>query len=143
MKEDVPVNHQDNLIPILDTKMGIVRGQIVHHHYSKSMASLEEGCRILRNCPPDLPWDTKLAYLNKLMVRIMRAMYGYNTRRTVGTRILGKLDSNMRNFKLASRGQGHMVQDKGANYNPYLFHQLVVVQVEGPKGTRVKIVDLP
>ena len=88
MKKDVPVNHQDNLIPILDTNMEIVRGQIVYHHYSKGMASLKKGCRILRNCPPNLHWDTKLAYLNKLMVRIMRAMYGYHTRLR-GQRVLG------------------------------------------------------
>ena len=79
MKEDVVWNHQDRLLPILDTKIRIVNGQVVHHHYTKSMSSLEvvlnrssmslgskmsilvqEGCRIVRNCSPDLQWEVKL-----------------------------------------------------------------------------------
>ena len=102
--------------------MGVVGGQIIHHHYTKSMASLEvvlersamsagskmsilvqEGCRILRNCSWDLPWESKLAHLNKLMVRIKWAGYSFNTRVIVATRILGKLDNNLRNFHLLGR----------------------------------------
>ena len=41
MKEDTPGNHPDGMLPILDTKMAVIGGQIVHHHYSKPMASLE------------------------------------------------------------------------------------------------------
>ena len=41
MKEDTPGNHPNKMIPILDTQMAMVDGQIVHHHYSKPMASLE------------------------------------------------------------------------------------------------------
>ena len=41
MKEDTPSNHSNGMIPILDTQMCVVDGQIVHHHFSKPMASLE------------------------------------------------------------------------------------------------------
>ena len=41
MKEDVPGNHHNKMLPILDTQMRVVDGQIVHHHFSKPMASLE------------------------------------------------------------------------------------------------------
>ena len=41
MKEDVPGNHPKKMLPILDTQMRVVDGQIVHHHFSKLMASLE------------------------------------------------------------------------------------------------------
>ena len=41
MKEDVPANHRNGLLPILDTQMAIVDGMIVFHHYTKPMASKE------------------------------------------------------------------------------------------------------
>ena len=41
MVEDVPATHECHSLPILDTKMAVVGGCIVHQHYSKSMASLE------------------------------------------------------------------------------------------------------
>ena len=41
MMEDPPGNHHDGILPILDTKMAVIGGQIVHHHFSKPMASLE------------------------------------------------------------------------------------------------------
>ena len=89
MKEDIPYNHHNQLLPILDTQMGVVNGQVVFHHFSKKMSSLEavlkrssmsmgakmailvqEGCKRLRNCSISLPWDTKLTHLNKFMVQI-------------------------------------------------------------------------
>ena len=41
MKEDIPYNHHNQLLPILDTQMGVVNGQVVFHHFSKKMSSLE------------------------------------------------------------------------------------------------------
>ena len=41
MKEDTPGNHQNGCLPILDTQMEVVDGLIVHHHFTKPMASLE------------------------------------------------------------------------------------------------------
>ena len=41
MKEDVPSNHVNNRLPILDTEMTIIDNQIIHYHYSKPMSSLE------------------------------------------------------------------------------------------------------
>ena len=79
MKEDTPGDHEDKMLPILDPKMAVVGGQIVHHHYTKPMASLEgtlersamskavkynilvqEGARRLRNMCPSSSWDLKL-----------------------------------------------------------------------------------
>ena len=56
--------------------MGIRDGKVIHHHFSKKMSSLEvvlgrsamsmgsklsillhEGCRRVRNCSVELPWD--------------------------------------------------------------------------------------
>ena len=41
MKEDVPSNHLDGLLLILDTKMRITSSGIEFHHYTKPMASME------------------------------------------------------------------------------------------------------
>ena len=41
MKEDTPGNHPYYKLPILDTKMSVVYGQIVSHHYAKPMAFQE------------------------------------------------------------------------------------------------------
>ena len=41
MKEDTLGCHASGFLPILDTQMGVVDGQIVHHHYVKPMAALE------------------------------------------------------------------------------------------------------
>ena len=79
MKEDTPGNHEDRMLPILDTKMAVVGGQIIHHHYTKPMASLEvtlersaisksakynilvqEGAKRLRNMCPSSSWESKL-----------------------------------------------------------------------------------
>ena len=69
MKEDISWNHDNNLLPILDTQMGIRDVKIVRHHFSKKMSSLEvvlgrpaismgsklsilvqEGCGRVQNC---------------------------------------------------------------------------------------------
>ena len=87
MKEDVLGNHQSKMLPILDTQIRMVDRQIVHHYYSKPMASLEitlersalsqiskiniivqEGNRRLRNTSRKIPWNNKVHLINKLMV---------------------------------------------------------------------------
>jgi hypothetical protein len=83
MEEDCPSNHSPAKMPILDLEVW-VDGEIMHQFYKKSMASrklvlaksafstskkrsilLEEGMRRLRNCSPNLPWDTKAKFLNR------------------------------------------------------------------------------
>ena len=41
MKEDIPDNHPSGFLPILDTEMKVVNGQVVFRHYMKPMSSLE------------------------------------------------------------------------------------------------------
>ena len=105
MKEDTPGNHPDGMLPILDMKMAIINGQIVHHHFSKPMASLEitlkrsamntaakysilvqEGSRRLRNMDPKTSWDQKLPLPNKLMVQMLWAGYSMKDREIVSKR---------------------------------------------------------
>ena len=117
MKEDIAANHSSHRIPILDTEMTVEGNQIVHYHYAKPMASLEvtleisamslsskvniltqEGSRRLRNCSTQVPWETKLKYINKLMLQIYWGRYPQNTRELVATRILARFDNNMYNY---------------------------------------------
>ena len=102
MKEDIPGNHGSKLLPIQDTQMGVVDGQIVHHRYSKPMASLEvvlkrsamsmgaklailtqQASRRVRNCSNNLPWESKVMHVNRLMVQMQWAGYGQNQREIV------------------------------------------------------------
>ena len=70
---------------------------------SKMSILVQEGCRIVRNCSPDLQWEIKLKYLNKLMVRIKWAGYGFKTREIVVTRIMAKINNDLRNFQELGR----------------------------------------
>ena len=122
MKEDTPGYHASGLLPILDTQMGVVDGQIVHHHYAKPMASLEvvlkrsamsmgsklailtqEGSRRIRNCSHSLPWEQKVKHINKLMVQMKWAGFGQNQREIVAKRILGKVEMNNWNLEHLGR----------------------------------------
>ena len=187
MKEDIPWNHQDGLLPILDTKMGVENGLVVHHHFTKSMASLEvvlsrsamslgsklsilvqEGCRIIRNCSPDLQWQHKLDYLNKLMVRIKWSGYGFKVREIVAKRILAKTDNDRRNYEELGRplyrdkltraqvvksDKSTWFRSEGATTTltvpvtegSILAKRLreVVARVQGPRGTSVRVVERP
>ena len=106
MKEDIPGNHANGRLPILDTQMHVVDGQIVHHHYSKPMSSLEvtnarsamskssklsiltqEGIRRARNTSRSLPWEETKTHLNRLMIQMYWAGYNIKDREIVAMSI--------------------------------------------------------
>ena len=118
MKEDVPSNHASKMLPILDTQMRMVDGQIVHHHYLKPMASLEitlgrsalshssklniivqEGNRRLRNTSKTIPWKDKVHLINKLMIQMYWAGYRRKDREIVSKRILAKQENDRVNHE--------------------------------------------
>ena len=122
MKEDTPGNHPDGFLPILDTKMAVIGGQIVHHHYSKPMASLEitlkrsamstaskynilvqEGNRRLKNMSPDTTWNDKLPLINKLMIQMLWAGYSFKDREIVARRIMAKYQNDMKSLIMESK----------------------------------------
>ena len=97
-------------------------GTIIHHHYSKPMASVEvimdrsamshsskvsiltqEGSRRIKNCSLDLPWGEKLFHLNKLMVSMKWSGHHQRTRELVLRRILAKMDSDVEIFNNLQR----------------------------------------
>ena len=97
-------------------------GTIIHHHYSKPMASVEvimdrsamshsskvsiltqEGSRRIKNCSLDLPWGEKLVHLNKLMVSMKWSGHHQRTRELVLRRILAKMDSDVEIFNNLQR----------------------------------------
>ena len=113
---DVPSNYRDNLLPILDLKMGINEGKLVFYFYSKSMASqnvvhmrsaltskqkmnilVEEGCRRLKNFSPTLPWRTKVNALNKLMIQMYQVEHKESFREKVADRIIAKYKDTLMN----------------------------------------------
>lgn len=122
MKEDTPGNHPDGFLPILDTNMAVIGGQIVHHHYSKPMSSLEltmkhsamstaskysiivqEGTRTLRNMDPTTTWEQKIPLKNKLMIQILWAGYNKKDREIVSRQILAKYTNDIYNSEVEGR----------------------------------------
>ena len=122
MVEDIPGNHLSGMVPILDTTMAIVDCVIVHHHYSKPMASLElvsarsamsmsskisilvqEACRRVKNYSVFLPWNQKVAEVNKLICQMLWSGYSEKIREVVARRALAKLESDWDNFTSLGR----------------------------------------
>ena len=123
---------------------------------------------MVRNCSPQLPWETKLVHLNKHMVRIRWAGYGFGTREIIATRILAKVESDQRNFSELGRplyrnkeqraqapkvDKANWFRDGGATTTltvPVTKRselakrlRLVVANSKGPRGTSVKVVEKP
>ena len=187
MKEDTAGNHPSHRIPILDTEMAVEGNQIVHYHYSKPMSSLEvtmeksamsmsakiniltqEGSRRLRNCSLQIPWDTKVRYLNKLMVQMYWGGYSQNTRELVATRILARFENNLFNYhhlgrplhRSKSERRSEPKADKASWYRGDGTTTTITIpatagsklaravrdtllRVTGPTGTKVKVIERP
>ena len=122
MVEDLPGNHTSGYLPILDTAMKVKEEQIRFIHYSKPMSSLEvvssrsamsysskisiltqEGSMRLRNCDLDTPWETKVSFINKLMIKMMWSGHTEATREVVARRILARYTTNLQNYNLYGR----------------------------------------
>ena len=114
MKEDTPWNHDNQRLPILDTEMKMVDGQVIHWHNRKPVASLEltnmktamstankiniltqEGSRRLRNCSLSLPWQEQKEYLDSLSIQMMWCGYKQQTREIVIKRVLAKKENDL------------------------------------------------
>ena len=136
MVENVPSNHESSWLPILDTKMAIVGGCIVHQHYSKPMASLElvlarlamematkinilvqEGNRRVRNCSMQLPWEVRLRYIKELMAQMMGSGYSQSIREVVAKRLIAKIDTNFYNLKHLDRPRYRSREERMAAQN--------------------------
>ena len=135
---------------------------------SKISILVQEGCRMMRNCSPQMDWDSKLTHLNKLMVRIRWAGYGFGVREVIATRILAKVENDARNLRDLGRPLYRSKEERAraskvdkstwfrkggatttltvpVTKNSELAKRLriVVAKVEGPKGTSVKVVERP
>ena len=181
------LNHESGYLPILDTEMKVESGRIVFRHYSKPMSSLEvvnsrsamstgsqisilvqEASRILRNCELSLPWNEKLFFLNKLMIRMMWSGHNQTVREIVARRSLARYFTNIRNFRETGRPLYRSVEQRrnvlkmdkatwfrkeGATAtlmvpwtpNSSLARMLrqVVKDYQGPRGTSVKVTEKP
>ena len=91
------------------------------------------------------------------MIQIMWARYGENSRKIVAKRILGKIDSNMRNLNHLNRptkvdkstwfrkegATSTLTVPKTQGSNLVKRLRMAVARVSGPKGTKVKVVEQP
>ena len=97
VEPDFPSKHPDNLMPILDLKVGIEDGKLTWRYYRKSMANFlvlmersamsarqkrvsltQEVVRILRNTKRDLPESVKTDFLSEFSLRMK--LSGYSAR---------------------------------------------------------------
>ena len=112
MEEDIPSNHADSKIPILDLKCWIgADGQIWFHHYEKPMASklvlparsalpmsqkrnihINECVRRLRNCKPEMEWERKKECVQDYVVRLYHAGYTEQFRHNIVKQAVARYD---------------------------------------------------
>ena len=122
MVENTPHNHTPGWLPVLDTQMCVKQGKFSFKHYAKPMASLEliqsrsalsrsakldilvqEGGRRLRNCDLSIPWETRIEYINLLMIQMVWSGYKEKERVVVAKRILARYNNNLWNYKNLDR----------------------------------------
>ena len=116
MEVDMPSNHSDNMLPILDLKCWTENGQIKHQHYEKSVSSTLvisersahassckrsvhiEGCvRRMLNMSPELDWDQYFVpVLSDYMSRMAAAGFNQNYRANILKNALNIYDSKLR-----------------------------------------------
>ena len=112
MEEDIPSNHTDSKIPILDLKCWIgADGQIWFHHYEKPMASkmvlparsalpmnqkrnihINECVRRFRNCKPEMEWEMKRKFVQDYVVRLFHAGYTEEFRHNIVKQAVARYD---------------------------------------------------
>lgn len=98
LEVDVPSNHPDNRMPILDLKVWVETTdgvtKIVHEYYAKEVSSnavihaqsalswqvkrsvlSQEVLRVLLNCSEDVPWEDKARHASKMVLRMQYCGY--------------------------------------------------------------------
>ena len=135
---------------------------------SKISILVQEATRRVRNCSVDIPWETKVKHVNKLMCQMVWSGYSQKVREIVARRSLAKLESDWDNLETLgrslyrSREQRRQTQkaDKtnwfrsmGATTtitipttkNSELAKRLklTLASVPGPIGTSVKVLERP
>ena len=128
MQEDVPSNHSTRKLPILDLEVWVSNSRIYHSFYKKPMATkkvvhaksalptkvkrsilLEEGSRRLRNCSPELEWDTKVFHLNRLSSEMKNSGHSQTFRSTILNRVAVKYLASLSNHQ---EGKRNMYRNK-------------------------------
>ena len=118
MQEDVPSNHPNEKLPILDIEVWVSENRIYHSFYKKPMATkkvvhaksalptrvkrsilLEEGSRRLRNCSPELEWEDKVVHLNRLSSEMKNSGHSESFRRTILQRVVSKYENSLSNHQ--------------------------------------------
>ena len=95
LEVDYPSKHEDKKVPILDLKVWVEHGKIMHEFYRKEMATksmvharsampmskkrtiiTQELIRVMTRCSPELAWKKIIPHLNEAMKRVQYS--GYN-----------------------------------------------------------------
>ena len=124
MKIDIPSNHNNKRLPILDMDMWVENDTIHQNHYSKPMSSkavimerpafttkdkknilMEEANRRLRNCDPLLPWETKRDHLTLLNIQMMEAGHSQRFLDMVTSGSVARFQNRLKNHMRKENGE--------------------------------------
>ena len=135
LEEDVPSNHEDNRLPILDLIVWVEDNRAKHVFYKKPMASrkvissrsaaptsekrtilVQECLRRMKNCSIDQPWNTKAKYINQLMLEMKHAGHSEHFRKTVVIKAINKykakLEDHVQGTKRMYRNREEIKRDR-------------------------------
>ena len=102
LEADFPSKHPDNKVPILDIKVWIENGKVLHEYYSKPVSSMavidaqsamplkdkrtvltQDLLRVILRCSPELPWDVKKTHIDEYALRMQFSGYNEEFRKDV------------------------------------------------------------
>ena len=102
LEADFPSKHPDNKVPILDIKVWIENGKVLHEYYSKPVSSkavidaqsamplkdkrtvlTQDLLRVILRCSPELPWDVKKTHIDEYALRMQFSGYNEEFRKDV------------------------------------------------------------
>merc|ERR1712082_226322 len=109
MEEDIPSNHPNNKVPILDLQVWVSENRVLHTFYKKKVSSqlvtssrsalmssqkrsilVSEAVRRLKNCSPSLNWSHKAYHLTQFSLAMYRSGHSQPFREVVLNRAIHK-----------------------------------------------------
>ena len=117
MTYDIPDNHKEGWLPVLDLQVQVCNDRIVTKFYKKPMATdkvihrrsaisdrakrsilVQEGVRRLYNCSPNLPWSVKSEIMQDFAVSMMKSGHSESFRSYVIEAVVSKYDRDLRAY---------------------------------------------
>ena len=102
LEADYPSNNPSNKVPILDIKVWVENGKVLHEYYSKPVSSkavidsrsamplkdkrtvlTQDLLRVMLRCSPELPWEVKKTHIEEYALRMQFSGYSEELRKDI------------------------------------------------------------